>query len=113
MMVGENRERDGERPSASVARPISEGCALPSQTIPEVDGPVDLTEPSFLQGLTKDLQVLAGLLRWADQCLASPQTDADAESMRSRARFVIAEARELLGRCRDEVEAVQALATIR
>lgn len=113
-MVGSGDECvEGER-SASLARPITEGCALPSQTLPDCDQELDLDSPSFLEALTKDLQSLSGLLRWAQQCLATPvQTQADGEAMRARARFVLEEARELLTKCRDEVDAVQALATIR
>jgi PAS domain-containing protein len=81
-------------------------AALPvSQTIADVapiDAPVEKPKT-----LTKDLQTLANLLRWADHCLSSPIDAAgDLEGVRARARFVLEEAREVLARCRVEIEAV-------
>jgi hypothetical protein len=115
MVRNERGTLDREGQSGSLKRPIHDGAGLASQTIPESDqSGLELNAPSFVEALGKDLQALQGLLRWAHQCLSMPvENGADAETSRARARFVIEEARELLSRCRDEVDTVRALATIR
>ena len=77
-----------------------------SQTIADVVPPVNDTRVEKPKTLTKDLQTLANLLRWADHCLSSPVDAAgDLEGVRARARFVLEEARDLLARCRVDLEA--------
>lgn len=113
--MGASMEDRIDQERASGPRPIVHGQALPSQTIADCGGPeIDLSTPSFTEGLSKDLQMIGNLLRWADHCLAMPiDPSGDLEGMRARARFVLAEARELVTKCRDEVDAARALATIR
>jgi PAS domain-containing protein len=76
-----------------------------SQTIADVAPPVAQASSEKPVTLNKDLQTLANLLRWADHCLSSPIDAAgDLEGVRARARFVLEEARELLARCRVQIE---------
>ena len=76
-----------------------------SQTIADIQPPVPNATAEKPVTLNKDLQTLANLLRWADHCLSSPiHAAGDLEGVRARARFVLEEARELLARCRVQVE---------
>jgi hypothetical protein len=114
MISGIERHSDSERSSGSKARAIGEASALPSQEVGDDSQEIDLSLPSLHESLTKDLNMLSNLLRWAHHCLAMPiDPSGDIEGMRARARFVLEEARELASKCRDDLDAAHAVSTIR
>jgi hypothetical protein len=114
MISGVEQQRV-ERISDSGSRAIGEASALPAQEMGDDDSQeIDLSVPSLHESLAKDLGMLTNLLRWAHHCLAMPvDPSGDFEGMRSRARFVLEEARELANKCRDDLDAAQAIASIR
>jgi hypothetical protein len=114
MISGVEHQSERNRVSDSGSRPIGEASALPAQEMGDDSQEIDLSVPSLHESLSKDLGMLMNLLRWAHHCLAMPvDPSGDFEGMRSRARFVLEEARELANKCRDDLDAAQAIATTR
>jgi hypothetical protein len=115
MISGIEHHSVRERASDSGSRAIAGASALPTQEAGDDDSQeIDLSIPTLHETLSKDLGMLTNLLRWAHHCLAMPvDPSGDIEGMRARAKFVLEEARELANKCRDDLDAAQAVATIR